>query len=27
LRELLIGHVCRCTGYGPIVQAVYECQG
>jgi carbon-monoxide dehydrogenase small subunit len=26
LRELLIGHVCRCTGYEPIVEAVYECQ-
>jgi carbon-monoxide dehydrogenase small subunit len=25
LRELLIGHVCRCTGYEPIVEAVYEC--
>ena len=27
LRELLIGHVCRCTGYEPIVEAVYECLG
>ena len=27
LRELLIGHVCRCTGYEPIIEAVYECQG
>ncbi len=25
LRELLIGHVCRCTGYEPIIEAVYEC--
>jgi aerobic-type carbon monoxide dehydrogenase small subunit (CoxS/CutS family) len=25
IRELLIGHVCRCTGYEPIVEAVYEC--
>jgi aerobic-type carbon monoxide dehydrogenase small subunit (CoxS/CutS family) len=27
LRELLISHVCRCTGYEPIVEAVYECLG
>jgi carbon-monoxide dehydrogenase small subunit len=27
LRELLIGHVCRCTGYEPIVEAVFECLG
>jgi len=27
LRELLIGHVCRCTGYEPIIEAVYECLG
>ena len=27
LRELLMGHLCRCTGYEPIVEAVYECQG
>jgi aerobic-type carbon monoxide dehydrogenase small subunit (CoxS/CutS family) len=27
LRALLLGHVCRCTGYEPIVEAVYECQG
>jgi carbon-monoxide dehydrogenase small subunit len=27
LRELLIGHVCRCTGYQPIVEAVHECLG
>lgn len=27
LRELLIGHVCRCTGYEPIVEAVHECLG
>jgi aerobic carbon-monoxide dehydrogenase small subunit len=26
IRSLLIGHVCRCTGYEPIVEAVYECQ-
>jgi aerobic-type carbon monoxide dehydrogenase small subunit (CoxS/CutS family) len=25
IRELLIGHVCRCTGYEPIVEAVHEC--
>jgi aerobic-type carbon monoxide dehydrogenase small subunit (CoxS/CutS family) len=25
IREALIGHVCRCTGYEPIVEAVYEC--
>ena len=27
LRELLIGHICRCTGYEPIIEAVYECLG
>jgi aerobic carbon-monoxide dehydrogenase small subunit len=27
LRALLLGHVCRCTGYEPIVEAVYQCQG
>ena len=27
LRELLVGHVCRCTGYQPIVEAVHECLG
>jgi carbon-monoxide dehydrogenase small subunit len=27
IREALIGHVCRCTGYEPIVEAVYECLG
>jgi carbon-monoxide dehydrogenase small subunit len=27
LRELLMGHVCRCTGYEPIVEAVFECLG
>jgi carbon-monoxide dehydrogenase large subunit len=26
LRELLSGSVCRCTGYEPIVEAVYRCQ-
>jgi aerobic-type carbon monoxide dehydrogenase small subunit (CoxS/CutS family) len=25
IREALIGHLCRCTGYEPIVEAVYEC--
>jgi 2-furoyl-CoA dehydrogenase 2Fe-2S iron sulfur subunit len=24
LREMLSGHICRCTGYTPIVQAVLE---
>jgi len=27
LRDLLSGNVCRCTGYEPIVDAVFECQG
>ncbi len=27
LRDLLTGNVCRCTGYEPIVEAVFECQG
>ena len=27
LRERLIGHICRCTGYEPIIEAVYECLG
>ena len=26
LRDLLSGNVCRCTGYEPIVEAVFECQ-
>ncbi len=26
LRDLLTGNVCRCTGYEPIVEAVFECQ-
>ena len=26
LRELLSGSLCRCTGYGPIVDAVFRCQ-
>jgi 2-furoyl-CoA dehydrogenase 2Fe-2S iron sulfur subunit len=24
VREMLSGHLCRCTGYTPIVQAVME---
>ena len=24
VREMLSGHICRCTGYTPIVQAVLE---
>jgi aerobic carbon-monoxide dehydrogenase small subunit len=27
LRELLAGNICRCTGYGPIVDAVFHSQG
>jgi aerobic carbon-monoxide dehydrogenase small subunit len=26
LRDLLSGILCRCTGYEPIVEAVFECQ-
>jgi aerobic-type carbon monoxide dehydrogenase small subunit (CoxS/CutS family) len=26
LRDLLSGNVCRCSGYEPIVEAVFECQ-
>ena len=26
LRDRLSGNVCRCTGYEPIVEAVFECQ-
>lgn len=25
IREHLMGHLCRCTGYEPIIEAVYEC--
>jgi aerobic-type carbon monoxide dehydrogenase small subunit (CoxS/CutS family) len=26
LRDLLSGNICRCSGYEPIVEAVFECQ-
>jgi aerobic-type carbon monoxide dehydrogenase small subunit (CoxS/CutS family) len=26
LRERLAGNICRCTGYDPIVEAVFSCQ-
>jgi aerobic carbon-monoxide dehydrogenase small subunit len=26
LRDLLSGNLCRCTGYEPIIEAVFECQ-
>jgi aerobic-type carbon monoxide dehydrogenase small subunit (CoxS/CutS family) len=26
LKDLLSGNVCRCSGYEPIVEAVFECQ-
>jgi aerobic carbon-monoxide dehydrogenase small subunit len=26
LRDLFSGNLCRCTGYEPIVEAVFECQ-
>lgn len=26
LREQLSGNICRCTGYEPIVEAVFRCQ-
>jgi aerobic-type carbon monoxide dehydrogenase small subunit (CoxS/CutS family) len=27
IREVLCGNICRCTGYIPIVEAVYEARG
>ena len=27
IRELLSGHLCRCTGYEPIVAAISEAAG
>jgi carbon-monoxide dehydrogenase small subunit len=27
IREVLSGNLCRCTGYIPIVEAVYQARG